>query len=207
MCGCTVWWPSGGVSIFEGPSRSHASCGHHAEGHYVRGLELRENGKWLKLDPAARRARYSSQYRREEWIEVTGEDGEPNVARVPLADPKSVRRSRARPSKTMPVRRRSRRSRPRPAASPSPPRCSTGRLCRVWTMVVAQEEEEEAAAVRAPARRRHPVGRRTRREAARAATRSPARVAKARRWTTRATCSTTRRRMWPLPRPRRGRRR
>ena len=78
-----------GVSLFEGPSRSHASCGHHAEGHYVRGLELRENGKWLKLDPAARRARYSSQYRREEWIEVTGEDGEPNVARVPLADPKS----------------------------------------------------------------------------------------------------------------------
>ena len=59
-----------GVAVFDGPSRSRSACGHHAEGDYVRGTELRDNGRWLKLDPAARRARYSSQYRTEEWVEL-----------------------------------------------------------------------------------------------------------------------------------------
>ncbi|EOD24235.1 hypothetical protein EMIHUDRAFT_238773 [Emiliania huxleyi CCMP1516] len=49
-----------------GPSRAHPTCGHYAQGEHVRVLQV-ANG-WLRLEPAARRSRYSSAYRRgEEW--------------------------------------------------------------------------------------------------------------------------------------------
>ena len=74
-----------GVAVFEGPSRTANPVGHHAEGDYVRAVEIRHG--WLQLDPVARRARYSSRYRREEWVELAGAPGEPAaLVRVSEAD-------------------------------------------------------------------------------------------------------------------------
>ena len=77
-----------GVPLFDQPSRSSAPVGHYQEGEYVRALELREGGgsSWLRLDTNARRARYSSHYRREEWVELMRNGSEEAAALVKVSE-------------------------------------------------------------------------------------------------------------------------
>ena len=85
-----------GATVYGGASRTAEVLGRHAAGDYVRGTALSRDGKWLQLEAAARRARYSAHYHREEWVELlpTPEDGGAAVAALVRVSDADVTASR-----------------------------------------------------------------------------------------------------------------
>ncbi|KAL1504471.1 hypothetical protein AB1Y20_010876 [Prymnesium parvum] len=59
----------GGVPLYSSPSLDAMPSGRRAQGDYVRGLELRHDGSWLKIDQPKQRA--YSQPRGELWVPLT----------------------------------------------------------------------------------------------------------------------------------------
>ena len=62
------------MPVLSAPSIDAVPLGHHKRGEYVRGLELRDDGRWLRLDAASARSPHShsraSLVSREQWVEL-----------------------------------------------------------------------------------------------------------------------------------------
>ena len=82
-----------GVPVLETPLDDGRPCGRHGCGEYVRGVELRHDGRWLKLESAAPRSFYSQARVLEQWVPLYGaasDGGEVLLERVEVADLSSV---------------------------------------------------------------------------------------------------------------------